>query len=445
MILRLMVVFWSLVVVCQASLKVEITQGQVEPTPIALTDLLNEGAGNLDPKEIVTVIENDLVSSGLFRSIDRKAFIQDPGALMKSGPRFADWRLVNAQLLFSGRLVQEGNKIRIDFRLFDIFSGTQLLGLSVEGKPEKWRELAHMISDAIYKRATGEAGYFNTKIAFIDESGPKGKGRVRRLAIMDFDGYNPQYLTDGTYLAVTPRFSPTTMEVAYLSYKNQTPTVHIRDINAGADRILGSFAGMTFAPRFSPDGNSLVMSLEKEGSSAIFVMNIRDGSKRMITPYNSIDTSPCYSPDGRSIVFVSDRGNDGSEPAVRDHKKVDIFVMDADGKNARKISSGEGKYFQPVWSPRGDWIAFTKQAGGTFYIGVMKPDGSDERTIVTDYLVESPCWSSNGRELLFAMEKGPHDHSRIYRVGITGHNLRPLKTPRDASDGTWSRSLGEIS
>lgn len=439
MFFRIGLVGWLLILMCEANLKVEITQGQVEPTPIALTDLISEGMGSFDPKEIVGVIENDLVSSGLFRSIDKKAFIQDSMTLMKAGPRFADWRLVNAQLLFSGRLTYVGEKIRIEFRLFDVFSGTQLLGLSVEGKADKWRELAHMIADAIYKRATGEAGYFNTKIAFVDESGPKGKKRIRRLAVMDFDGYNPQYLTDGTYLAVTPRFSPTTMEVAYLSYKAQTPTVHIRNLTTGADRVLGSFEGMTFAPRFSPDGNSLIMSLEQEGSSAIFVMNLRNGTKQRLTPYHSIDTSPCYSPDGRSIVFVSDRENDG------DHSKVNLFVMDANGGNIRRISSGEGRYFQPVWSPRGDWIAFTKQHEGTFYVGVMKPDGSEERTIVTDYLVESPCWSANGRELLVTIEKGSRERSRVYRVDITGYNLRPLNTPREASDGAWSRSLGEIS
>jgi TolB protein len=421
------------------ALKIEITQGQVEATPIAITDLVSDDSTELG-KNIAAVVGNDLASSGLFRLIDKKAFIQDPISLQQE-PRFADWRLVNAQLLFVGQIMPEGNKIRINFRLFDTFSGTQLLGLSFVGDPAAWRKIAHMIADAIYKRVTGESGYFDTQIAFIDESGKKGKGRVRRLAVMDWDGHNPRYLTDGRHLVVTPRFSSTTMEIAYLSYASKVPSVYIYNIATGENRLLRQFEGMTFAPRFSTDGNSIVMSLEKEGLSAIYAMNIRNNQLRALTKHTSIDTSPCYSPDGQSIVFVSDRG--GDDTSNRDSKKVNIFVMDANGGNVRRISFGEGKYFQPVWSPRGDWIAFTKQLG-KFYIGVMRPDGSDERTIVSGYLVESPVWSANGRELIFTMEKGPQDRPHLYRVNLTGHNLQKVNTPHDASDGAWSRLLSEI-
>lgn len=420
------------------ALKIEITQGQVEPTPIAITDLASADEVTMG-SDIAAVIGSDLASSGLFRLIDKKAFIQDPTSLQQE-PRFADWRLVNAQLLFAGQVIREGNKVRVNFRLFDVFSGTQLLGLSFTGDPTKWRKLAHMIADAIYKRVTGESGYFDTFIAFIDESG-KGRARVRRLAVMDSDGYNPRYLTNGRHLVVTPRFSSTTLEVAYLSYASKVPSVYIYNIATGENRLLRQFEGMTFAPRFSMDGNSIVMSLEKEGLSAIYVMNIRTNQLRALTSHVSIDTSPCYSPDGQSIVFVSDRGGDDTDN--RDTKKVNIFVMDANGGNVRRISFGEGKYFQPVWSPRGDWIAFTKQHQG-FYIGVMRPDGSDERIICSGYLVESPVWSANGRELMFTMEKSPQDSPHLYRVNLTGHNLQRVTTPHAASDGAWSRLLSEI-
>jgi len=421
------------------ALKIEITQGQVEPTPIAITDLVGADGTTLG-SDIATVIGNDLVSSGLFRLIDKKAYIQDTLSLQQE-PRFADWRLVNAQLLFAGQIIPEGNKIRINFRLFDVFSGTQLLGLSFTGESAKWRKLAHMIADAIYKRVTGESGYFDTLIAFIDESG-KGRARVRRLAVMDSDGYNPRYLTDGRHLVVTPRFSSTTLEIAYLSYASKVPSVYIYNIATGENRLLRQFEGMTFAPRFSTDGNSIVMSLEKEGLSALYVMNIRTKQLRALTSHIAIDTCPCYSPDGQSIVFISDRGDDDTDN--RDTKKVSVFVMDANGGNVRRISFGEGKYLQTVWSPRGDWIAFTKFYQSTFYIGVMRPDGSDERTIVSGYLVESPVWSANGRELMFTMEKSPQDSPHLYRVNLTGYNLQKVNTPHAASDGAWSRLLSEV-
>jgi TolB protein len=448
MFLYLFVLFLSCMQPSYA-LKIEITQGQVEPTPIAVTDLVGDGTAL--GKDIAEVVGNDLASSGLFRLIDKKAFIQDPISLQQ-GPRFTDWRLVNAQLLFVGEMVREGNNVRINFRLFDAFSGTQLLPqhekhlskgwLSVTGDATKWRKIAHMIADAIYKRVTGESGYFDTQIAYIDESGRKGKRRVRRLAVMDLDGHNPRYLTNGRHLVVTPRFSPTTMEIAYLSYASKVPSVYIYNSATGENRLLRQFEGMTFAPRFSMDGNSVVMSLEKEGLSALYSLNIRNNELRALTPHVSIDTSPCYSPDGQSIVFVSDRGGDDKDN--RDTKRVNIFVMDANGGNVRRISFGEGKYLQTVWSPRGDWIAFTKLLRGVFYIGVMRPDGADERTIVSGYLVESPVWSANGRELIFTMEKGPQDHSYLYRVNLTGHNLQKVNTPHDASDGAWSRLLSEI-
>ncbi|MEI8295755.1 MAG: Tol-Pal system beta propeller repeat protein TolB [Alphaproteobacteria bacterium] len=425
------------------ALKIEITQGQVDPTPIAVTDLLSADGTTLGA-DIATVVGNDLASSGLFRLIDKKAFIQDTISLQKE-PRFTDWRLVNAQLLFVGQIVSEGSNVRIDFRLFDAFSGTQMLGLSFTGDPKKWRKLAHMIADAIYKRVTGESGYFDTQIAFIDESGRKGKGRVRRLAIMDLDGHNPRYLTNGKHLVVTPRFSSSTMEIAYLSYANKFPSVYIYNIATGENKLLRRFEGMTFAPRFSMDGDSIVMSLEKEGYSAIYTMNIRNNQMQALTKHTSIDTSPCYSPDGQSIVFISDRGDGDADTDNRSSRNVNIFVMDANGGNVRRISFGSGKYFQPVWSPRGDWIAFTRFEKGSFYIGVMRPDGSDERTIINGYLVESPVWAANGRELIFTMEKGPGARPYLYRVNLTGHNLQKVNTPHDASDGAWSRLLSEIS
>lgn len=417
------------------AIKIEVRQGQIDPTPIALVGL--QGDAELGSK-INEVIGTDLVGSGLFRSISPSAFIQD-AASAQTNPRFADWRLVNAQLLFVGKISQENDKIRIEFRLFDVFSGSQMLGLSFSAERTKWRKMAHMIADAIYKRVTGEDGYFDTQMVFIDESGPKGKGRVRRLGVMDYDGFNARYLTDGKHLVVTPRISPNSMEIAYLSYAGGTPSVYHYNITTGRNALLGRFEGMTFAPRFSPDGQSVIFSLEKEGASAIYVMDVKGKQTRQLTPHNSIDTSPCYSPKGDQVVFVSDRVSETD----KDSKYVNLFVMDASGSNAKRISFGGGKYFQPVWSPRGDWIAFIKSEEGTFKLGLMRPDGSDERIIQEGYLIEAPSWSANGREIVFTMEKGPKDRPSLYRVNLTGHNLQKVKTPHDASDAAWSKLLSE--
>ncbi len=436
MIFRIFTLFFLLISTTYA-LKVEITKGQVEPTPIAVTDLVGEEEqGKKLGRDISGVIANDLANCGLFRLIDKSAFIQDAVSLQQA-PRFADWRLVNAQLLFVGKVIAEGSKIRVDFRLFDVFSGSQMLGLSFTGDPMKWRKMAHMIADAVYKRVTGESGYFDTYIAFIDESGPAKGKRVHRLGIMDWDGYNPRYLTEGRHLVLTPRISPSNLEIAYLSYATGVPSVHLYNISTRTDRLLGRFEGMTFAPQFSPDGSSIIMSLEKEGASAIYCMHLGNRKLRQLTPHVSIDTSPCFSPDGQNIVFTSDRDS------LSKGKHIEkMFIMDANGGNVRRVSFGEGKYSQPIWSPRGDWIAFTNlRPGGVFYLGVMRPDGSDERLIVESYLIEAPAWSANGRELLFTMKKGPHDRHHLYRVDLTGHNLQRVNTPHDASDGAWSKLL----
>ena len=415
-----------------ARLKIEITQGQVAATPIAIPSFF--GAGDLDSvgDNMATVISNDLESSGLFSLINKGAYVQDSASL-QHGPRFSDWRVLKAPFLLTGNITHEsGGKIKINFRLFDVFSGTQMLGLSFSGEQVKWRKIAHMISDAVYKRVTGEAGYFDTQVVFIDESGPQGKGRIKKLAIMDLDGENLKYLTDGKNLVLTPRYSPSKQEIAYLAFIKKTAHVYTMNLQTGKKSLLGNFEGMTFAPHFSPDGKSIIMSLAKNGTTAIYTQPLPSGKPTPLTQHLWIDTSPCYSPDGSQIVFNSDRSGTSQ-----------VYVMDKNGGNVKRISFGDGKYSQPVWSPRSDLIAFTKQTGGKFYIGVMSPDGSGERLIADGFLVEGSVWASNGRYLMFTKETSPNKNglggtSRLFFVDLTGRNMRPIKTPRDASDCAWS-------
>jgi len=413
-----------------AELRVDITQGKAEPLPIAVADFFGTSASDSQiGRDMAGVIAADLQRSGLFKPIDKRAFIQTDASL-STLPRFGDWRIINAQALVQGRtqLVPDG-RLRVEFRLWDVFAEQQMVGLAYFTVPDNWRRVAHIIADAIYKRITGEDGYFDTRIVYIAESGPELR-RVKRLAIMDQDGENHRFLTDGSELVLTPRFSPTLQEITYLSYRGNTPRVYIFNIDTGRQELLGDFPGMTFAPRFSPDGQSVIMSMSSNGKTDIHVMDLRTRQARQLTRSGAIDTSPSFAPDGNQIVFNSDRG--GSQQ---------LYVMESDGSKVRRISFGKGSYATPVWSPRGDLIAFTKITGGIFYIGVMRPDGSGERLLAQDYLVESPTWSPNGRVLMFFRQTKRGENvsdPRLHSIDLTGYNEREIITPVGASDPAWS-------
>ena len=414
-----------------AQLSIDINRGFVDPMPVAITDFYGESASDKKVgRDMAGVIAANLERSGLFRPIDRGAFIQDEASL-RAAPRFSDWRLINAQALVQGTAeMQADGRLRVEFRLWDVFAENQLTGLAYFTSPSNWRRVSHIISDVIYKRLTGEEGYFDTRIVYVAESGPQNR-RVKRLGIMDQDGENHRFLTDGGALVLTPRFSPTTQEITYLSYIGEIPRVYLFNLNTGQQEVLGDFPGMTFAPRFSPDGNRVIMSLAENGNTDIYTMDLRTRRVTRLTQHPAIDTSPSYSPDGRRIVFNSDRG--GSQQ---------IYAMNADGSNVNRISFNQGRYATPVWSPRGDLIAFTRISGGEFYIGVMGPAGNGERMLTKGFLVEGPTWAPNGRVLSF-FRQTPADakgrlRSKIYTIDLTGYNERELVTPIDASDPAWS-------
>ena len=324
-------------VAARAELRIDITQGTVEPLAVAVTDL--HGATPQEAKtgrDIAGVVAGDLERSGLFRAIDKGAFIQDAASL-RSGPRFGDWRLINAQALIQGRTqMQSDGRLRVEFRLWDVFAEQQMTGLAYFTTPSNWRRVAHIISDVVYKRLTGETGYFDTRIVYIAESGPQNR-RVKRLAIMDQDGANHRFLTKGDELVLTPRFSPTTQEITYLSYQGPVPRVFLFNLNTGQQEVLGDFPGMTFSPRFSPDGNQVIMSLARSGNTEIYTMDLRTREITRLTNHPAIDTSPSFAPDGRQIAFNSDRG--GTQQ---------LYVMNADGSNVRRITFNKGRYATPV-------------------------------------------------------------------------------------------------
>tara|TARA_R110002167_G_scaffold21096_29_gene76782 strand:+ start:2325 stop:3677 length:1353 start_codon:yes stop_codon:yes gene_type:complete len=414
-----------------AQLKLDITRGNIQPLPIAVPSFVG-ATGQVDQlsQNVSQVIIDDLERSALFRAIDPATFI-DQTANPDAVPRFPDWRVLNAQALAVGRITQEADgRISAEFRLWDVFAGKQIAGQRFFTQPDNWRRVAHIIADAIYERLTGEKGYFDTRIVFVDETGPKDN-RTKRLAIMDQDGASLQYLTSGGELVLTPRFSPSRQEITYMSYATGSPQVFLLNIDTGQREVVGNFPGMTFAPRFSPDGQKVVMSLQQDGNANIYVMDLRSKRTTRLTNSPSIDTSPSFSPDGSRIVFESDRG--GSQQ---------LYVMGANGGEATRISFSEGSYSTPVWSPRGDLIAFTKLYQGQFLIGVMQTDGSGERILTAGFHNEGPTWAPNGRVLMFFREQqGGNAGPQLWSIDLTGYNERQVPTPNFASDPAWSPLL----
>jgi TolB protein len=408
--------------------RLEVTPSGTQAIPIALPDFLPGSANEGDtPRNISDVITANLRRSGLFNPIDPAAFIQKI-TNFEDIPRFPDWRAINAQGLVTGRVTrQPDGRLKVEFRLWDVFGATQLHGQQYITTPDNWRRIAHIISDAIYERLTGEKGYFDTRIVFVDETGQKEQ-RVKRLALMDQDGANVRYLTRGQDLVLTPRFSPVTQEITYMSYGQGDPRVYLLNIETGQRETVGNFPGMTFAPRFSPDGQRVIISLQQGSNANIFVMDLRSKSTTRLTDTPAIDTAPSYSPDGSRICFESDRGG-----------KQQIYVMAASGGAAQRISFGEGTYSTPVWSPRGDVIAFTKQSEGKFAIGVIQPDGKGERILTSGYHNEGPTFAPNGRVIMFFRDPGAGPS--LYTVDLTGRNEQRVQTPSYASDPAWSPLL----
>ena len=422
-----------------SQITVDITQGNVDPLPIAIPKFITLEAGQTNAGSVeelginmARVVEDNLERSGLFVPISHDAFIAPP-RVSDIRPQFADWRAIAAQALVVGQVsLEPDGRLRVDFRLWDVFGESQMEGKRYYTPVSNWRRVAHVIADEIYSRLTGERGYFDSRIVYIDESGPQA-ARVKRLAIMDQDGANRRFLSDGEFLVLTPRFSPTEQEITYLSYFNNQPRVYLYNIESSRHEVLGDFPGMTFAPRFSPDGNYVVMTFAENGNSDIYIMDLRTRAIRRLTSHQGIDTSPSFSPDGERVVFNSNRG--GSQQ---------LYVMNIDGSDIRRISFGSGsaRYGTPVWSPRGDLIAFTKIGEGKFRIGVMRPDGTGERLLTDSWQDEGPTWSPNGRVIMFfRQERNTAGGTSLWSVDLTGYNERRIPTLRDASDPAWSPPL----
>ncbi len=433
MLKRLMILMMALVLggpvwAQSGPLRLTITDGVIEPLPFAVPvfEAENAEASQL-AADITRLVSQDLAGTGLFREVPASAYISQHSAFAQT-VAYADWRAINAQALITGAVSVSGGQINVKFRLFDAFSGAEMGGgLQFAGTADGWRRMAHKVADAAYSRITGESGYFDSRVVFVAESGPKDN-RLKRLAVMDYDAANLKFLTDSGSLVLAPRFSPTGDRVLYTTFESGFPRINVLDVATVGRRQLTTAAGeMAFSPRFSRDGTQVIYSLANGGNTDIYRSDLNSGSHVRLTEAPSIETAPSFSPDGSQIVFESDRS--GSQQ---------LYIMSGNGGEARRISFGEGRYGTPVWSPRGDLIAFTKQNAGRFHIGVMRTDGSEERLLTASFLDEGPTWSPNGRVIMFMREtQGAGGTSSLYSVDISGRNLKPVPVQGGASDPSW--------
>jgi TolB protein len=396
--------------------------GAFKPVSIAVTPLLGDSA------KVGAVIANDMARSIFLAPINPSTFPEKP-ANPDVAPNLDAWKTVNAQFVLTGGVDNNGGKLTARFRLWDVATGEQIAGEQFSGDSASARRIGHLISDKVFTRVTGEKGFFDSRVVFVDETGPK-QHRIKRIALMDMDGANVRYLTSGDKLVVTPAFSPSAQEIAYMSFGGAEPSVTLMNLESGERQGLSDVHDMSFAPRFAPDGQHVVMSLSDGANASLYEMDLGSHQMRRLTDAGAIDTSPSYSPDGSQIVFESDRGG-----------KQQIYVMPAAGGEAKRISFGDGRYSTPVWSPKGDLIAFTRQKEGEFGIGVMKPDGSDERIITEGFHNEGPTFSPNGLFLMFFRDPGGAGGAHIYMADVFGHGEFQVPTPAYASDPSWGPLL----
>ncbi len=425
----------SFILPVRAELKVDIVAGAAQPISIAVQKFESaSGVSRTDAATIRQVVEDDLKRTGLFRIVNHDAFPEY--VKMNSMPNFQSWDAIKTQVLVQAELIAQGaDKYKLNFFVWDVSGREQIEAQSLVASKNSVRRLAHIMADVIYERLTGEIGYFDTQIVFIAESGPVNN-RVKRMAIMDQDGYGMRYLSDENAFVMSPHFSPNMQTIVFLSYYNDDPMVWTLDLDTGEQRRLGQFGGMNFSPRFSPDGTRVAISLVKNGITHIYEYNLESKELRQLTFGNSINTSPSYSPDGKKMALNSDRSG-----------RQQIYVLDLESGELERITYGAGRYATPAWSPDGQFIAFTKIADDTFYIGIMSPQGKNEKILAGGWFMEAPSWAPGSRRLVYyETERAIDDIERISHirsVDITGQNIYDIELP-DGVNGvepTWSPRL----
>ncbi len=421
-----------------AEVRLDTSTDRVEPVVIAIPDFYR--AGGLEKTlaaDVASVVRADLQHSGLFTpliTLNPDDVDEEDTPPLNTAPPLDEWRQRAAQVVVQGasETLPDG-RLRLSMRVWEVASHSQMIGFAYVTPADNWRRIAHIMADEIYHKITGEGGYFDTRLVYVAET-MFGTRKVKQLAIMDQDGANHRYLSDGALSVSSPRFSPRSQEISYVGQSSNalrdSPRVYVLNTDNGHQELLGEFSGLITAPRFSPDGNKVVLYMMQEGVNYLTELDLSTRRPHRLATRPSTDSAPCFAPDGQQVVFVSTRS--GAE---------NLYVMNTDGGRVHRVSFGEGRYASPVWSPRGDLIAFIKNKGGQAYVGVIKADGTGERLLAAGQEVDSPTWSPNGRVLLFHRADRKGGEPGLYSIDLTGFNERRVPTPTAASDPAWSPLL----
>jgi TolB protein len=411
----------------QSTLRVDITQGVGSPLILTVPDapsgvIAGVADGSDAGTALSSIVRNDLASVGLYRLISSKVDLSAGGAFS-----LLPFQKLGAQALVVGRASAGGNGLlSFECSLFDVFGTRRELYRRILVTPQQWRRAAHKCADLVFEHTTGDQGHFDTRIVMVAETGPKIV-RTTALSAIDYDGANPQQLTQGSQLVAMPRYSPDGRSIAFMAYLGGMPRILVADLTSGQSIPLELPAGVPFAPRFSPDSRKLVLAIAREEDSDIYEIDLASRAIVQLTDDPGMDISPSYSPDGQRIVFESTRSG-----------QQQLYVMNADGGKATRISFGAGRYGSPVWSPRGDFIAFTRVNGNSMQIGVMRSDGTRERILTNGSLDESPSWDLAGRTILFQHGLGGDLPPEIWTVDLTGKVKHRVMAEIGGSDPYWS-------
>ena len=366
-----------------AQFRVEVSGVGTTQLPIAIAPFRAEAQS---PQKLSAIVQADLERSGQFRSIDASGTALDE----TSRPELSAWRQKAADSLATGSVARQADgRFDVRFRLWDVVRGQDLGGQSYVVAPGDLRLVAHRIADFIYEKLTGERGVFSTRIAYVT----KASGRYS-LWVADSDGENAQAALSSPEPIISPAWSPSGMNLAYVSFESRKPVVYVHDIATGKRRLIANFRGSNSAPAWSPDGRWLAVTLSRDGNSQLYTIDANGGEPRRLMQSAGIDTEPVYSPDGRHIYFVSDRGG-----------PPQIYRVAATGGGAERITFSGSYNISPSISPDGRWLAYISRVGGAFKLHVMELSGGAVTALTDTSSDESPSFAPNSRRIVYATQQ----------------------------------------
>ena len=407
----------------KAPLQIDIRKGVVSRIPVAFL-----GFQPIESEiDIGSVVENDLKLSGSFSILPNYSMGQrEEDALCT--PNLLLWQSYPGAMIVQGNITTNGNIISVELKMYDAALNKLLKTGTIYANTGKWRSLAHKISNAIYYELTGEKGIFDTQIVFVAQSGTPLKP-ISRIAIIDQDGANFRFLTPPNEYCHTPKTSPVSPDIAYAFFNKRRSMLRVHNLDTGQKSIL-PIKGIGISTDFSPNGRTILFGDSCNGSTTLHAYDRSTGqTKQMNQAYGGISVSPSCAPDGQSFVVSSDQ--DLVRSPTQGKRRIGapkLYVIQYSTGAARLLSQNTGSYLCPAWSPDGQYIAFVKRSKGHYYIGIMNADGTGERMLASDHVIDYPSWAPNSRMVIFSAQQRRFGPYSLFMVDLTGRSLRKLPT-----------------